>query len=283
MQKAFVFPVLFLLFATCHADSATNVVLTLEKSIGGLTNWTVVPIAPSMIATNGKLDGGSVVSSNTFYRMRIDRAGTNSFRGIYSGTQIINESFGGRWSTFVRADNTATTVVTDTFTPGSMIASSYQIQPDGSFSAMMGDSQITFQGAFSNGAVTGQIKSLTYGTIGTFTGTRKPDGGDYANQAGVWVATWGDTNRDTNNHVGIAVAIAAADGSFVAHTAGEGTLRDGVASIMTSNGFATNTVRGILLNSPASSNASKTITGTYNRTYTNSGMGSFSARLVEPY
>jgi hypothetical protein len=280
MKTIFVLPILFLLFAVCHADSATNVVLTLEKSIGGLTNWTAVPVSPSMIATNGRLDGGLAVnSSNTFYRMRIDRAGTNSFRGIYMGTH----TFGGKWATFVRADNTATTVVTDTSSPGSMIASSYQIQSDGSFSALMGDSQITFQGSFSNGSVTGQVKSLAYGTIGTFDGTRKPDEGDYAYQAGVWVATWGDTNRGTASLVGIAVSIAAADGSFVAHTAGEGTLRDGVASIMTSNGFATNTVRGILLNSPASSNASKTITGTYNRTYTNSGMGSFSARLVEPY
>lgn len=261
-----------------RAQSSANAVLSLEVSTNSFGNWSVVPVAPNMIDTSGRLVSGPVsVGTNTFYRMRITPTPTNTFRGVYMGTHSI----GGQFATIVRSDNTATLVVTDSSNTNSMIAPRFAVATNGAFSATMTDGLISLVGFASSNGVSGSIfRKDIPGLIGTFQGSRKPDNGTHANRDGLWTFGWGVTNA-SGNFVGLATAIAAADGAYVAFIAGEGILRDGVSGQFQTNGAISNTsVRGTIVSAQAVSTATAALEGTL--TMSNATRGNLIGTLVEP-
>ena len=269
-----------------RAQSGASAVLSLEISTNSLSNWSAVPVAPNMIDTSGRLVSGSVsVGTNTFYRMRIAPTPANTFRGVYMGTHTNVQGappFRGEFATIVRSDNTATLVVTDSTSPGSMMAPRFSISADGNFSAIMTDDLIRFEGTVhSNGNIDGSIFIKgNPNRIGTIQGQRKPNTGTHANRDGLWNLGWGVTNV-SGNFVGVATAIAAADGAYVAFIAGEGILRDGVSGQFQTNGAINNTsVRGTIVSAQAVSNATAALEGTL--TMSNATRGNLIGTLVEP-
>lgn len=263
-----------------RAQSGANAVLSLEVSTNSLSNWSTVPVAPNMIDTSGRLLSGPLsVGTNAFYRMRITPTPTNTFRGVYMGTHTI----GGDFASIVRSDNTATLVVTDRSNTNSMIAPRFAIATNGTFSATMTDGLISLVGSVtSNGVVSGSIfrKGIS-GPIGAFQGSRKPDTGTHADRDGLWTFGWGVTNiNPDDNFVGLATAIAAADGAYVAFIAGENTPRDGVSGQFQPNGAISNaSVGGTIVSAQRPSNATAALEGTLTMS---NATGSLTGRLVEP-
>ena len=240
------FSVLTFLALVCFADLVsaqknlvdTNFILSLERSTNGLASWSRVPFDARSLTTDGKLKTGPLsYSSSHFFRMRIEAATNNDFRGIYMGYPIVyytNNGFAvtytnGRFAAFVRPNGLATVVAAaENPLNGSwlaIIANDVVVAPDGSFSGWWGRTSSVctnpaayFTGSISNQSVSGSFTVYNAEppfdvTNASFFGVRKADQGFASDLDGLWLTTF---NKDTNK--GVNLTVAAADGEIVSYS-----------------------------------------------------------------
>jgi len=280
----------------------TSFVLSLEHSTNGLASWSKFPATSLWLTADGKLKAAPwPQASARFFRMKIEAATNNDFRGVYMGHPVVsytNYGFAvadtnGRFGAFVRPDGSATVVAAmeNPLYGGwlAIIANDVVVAPDGSFSGSWGRTSsictnpaVYFSGSISNGSVSGSFTVYNAEppfnvTNASLVGARKSDEGFARDLDGLWLTTF---NKDTNK--GVNLTVAAADGSIVSYSIATPGGEDGFFGTV-SESFTVEAYFNELFVKGAIDTNSRRVAGTVTNLFPwGSDGGTFSGLLVEP-
>jgi hypothetical protein len=300
--------VLILAWACCSLLAqeglvGTSFVLSLERSTNLSTGWAAVPLTSGSVTADGKLWAGAWGHANAqFFRMKIEPATNNDFRGVYMGYPVFSYAdfngspvldTNGRFGAFVRPNGSATVVAAmeNPIYGGwlAMVANDVFVASDGSFSGSWGRTSsicttpaVVFSGTISNGSVSGSFTVYNAEppfdvTNASFVGQRKPDEGFASDLDGLWLTTF---NKDTNK--GVNVTVAAADGAIVSYSIATPGGEDGFFGTV-SESFTVEAYFNELFVKGAIDTNSRRVAGTVTNLFPwGSDGGTFSGLLVEP-